>query len=76
MYGFSKIFLEEDNRTIFDKMIKNKLSNILIGQHLNFLINGSPNSGKSFSIFGNKLLCDSLFLNYIENEKSKYFLIN
>lgn len=32
-----------------------------------FLVFGVPNAGKSYSMFGNKLLCDPYFLEFIEN---------
>lgn len=67
MYTFSDIFLEHNNQYIFDKMIREKIDDLIMGQNLMFMAFGVPNSGKSFSIFGNKLLCDPYFLEFIES---------
>jgi hypothetical protein len=48
-------------------MIRKKIDKILMGQNLMFMAFGVPNSGKSYSIFGNKLLCDPYFLEFIES---------
>jgi hypothetical protein len=48
-------------------MIRKKIDDILMGQNLMFMAFGVPNSGKSYSIFGNKLLCDPYFLEFIES---------
>ena len=54
-------------------MLKQKLKNLLLGQNLMFLATGVANSGKSYSIFGNKVLCDPYLLEFMESipEKGK-----
>lgn len=56
-------------------MISKKLDNLMMGQNLDFLAFGVPNSGKSYSVFGNKLLCDPYFLEFLDSIPSHGRLI-
>ena len=71
IYSFSHVFLDNPNQYIYDKMLKQKLKDLLLGQNLMFLAVGVPNSGKSYSIFGNKVLCDPYLLEFMESIPAK-----
>lgn len=65
------MFLNQNNAKIYREMIRKKLDNLMMGQNLDFLAFGVPNSGKSYSIFGNKLLCDPYFLEFLDSIPSQ-----
>ena len=71
VHAFSDVYLDHNNQYIFEKMIKKKITDLLMGHNMMFIAFGVPNSGKSFSTFGNKLLCDPYFLEFIESIPSK-----
>lgn len=54
-------------------MVRERISDLMMGQNLMFISFGVPNAGKSFSIFGNKLLCDPYFLEFIESIPARDF---
>lgn len=53
-FTFDSVFIDRDNRFIYQNLIKNKLDVLTENMNLTLLTYGITGSGKTHTIFGNK----------------------